>query len=207
MARILKEDFMKKFFSTIALASALSWGAMADDIYLGLPGYGGTGCPAGSASVTLSPDLKSLSILFDEFSVVAGGLDGKSLDRKSCNIAIPVHVPSGMSVSIIKTDFRGFVSIPRGAEARFSSEYFFAGSTGPKTEKIFKGEKEDDFALTNEIGLVSLIWSPCGKDVNLRVNTSLLVKTNRFLDEALTTLDSADFSAGLVYRLSWKKCI
>ncbi len=180
---------------------------MADDIYLGEPGYGGSGCPAGSASVTLSPDLKALSILFDEFMVAAGGLDGKSLDRKSCNIAIPVHVPSGMSVSVLKVDFRGFLSLPSGAESRFSSEYFFAGSRGPKSERTFRGKKEDDFTITNEVGLISLIWSPCGKDVNLRVNTSLLVKTNRFFDEALSTLDSADIKAGLVYHLSWKKCL
>jgi hypothetical protein len=198
---------MKKFFSTIALSSLLTTCAMADDIYLGEPGYGGSGCPAGSASVTLSPDLKALSILFDEFMVEAGGLDGKSLDRKSCNIAIPVHVPSGMSVSVLKVDFRGFLSLPTGAESRFSSEYFFAGSKGPKLEKTFRGRKEDDFTITNEVDLISLIWSPCGKDVNLRVNTSLLVKTNRFFDGALSTLDSADIKAGLVYHLSFKKCI
>ena len=38
-----------------------------NDIALGVPGYGGNGCPAGSASVTLSPDAKSLSIIFDQF--------------------------------------------------------------------------------------------------------------------------------------------
>ena len=92
---------MKKEFLTVALFSLLSTSAMSDDIYLGEPGYGGNGCPAGSASVTLSPDLKSLSILFDEFIVEAGGVDGKTLGRKSCNIAIPVHVPQGMSVSIL----------------------------------------------------------------------------------------------------------
>ena len=38
-------------FSTLAAQNAL-----ADDIRLGAPAYGGTGCPAGSASVSLSPD-------------------------------------------------------------------------------------------------------------------------------------------------------
>ena len=42
-----------------------------DDISLGEPGYGGSGCPQGSASTILSPDGKSLSILFDEFMVEA----------------------------------------------------------------------------------------------------------------------------------------
>jgi Domain of unknown function (DUF4360) len=205
--QLIKEEFMTKKFLTVALFSLLSTSAMSDDIYLGEPGYGGTGCPAGSASVTLSPDLKSLSILFDEFIVEAGGESGKSLARKSCNVAIPVHVPSGMTVSVLKVDYRGFLSLPRGAESRFSAEYFFAGSRGPKIEKTFRGAKEDDFTVTNDLDLISLVWSPCGKDVNLRINTSLLLKTNRFLDEALSSLDSADIKAGMIYHLSWKRCL
>ena len=32
--------------------------AYADDISLGIPGYGGSGCPSDSVSATLSPDGK-----------------------------------------------------------------------------------------------------------------------------------------------------
>src|SRR5262249_52788568 len=88
-----------------AVTSANAWAAAADggadrfkdrpvdndDIYLGIPSYGGTGCPAGTASVTLSPDAKALSILFDTYVAEVGGTSGKTLDRKSCNVAVPVH--------------------------------------------------------------------------------------------------------------------
>ena len=94
-------------------ALLLGTAAYADDIALGEPGYGGTGCPAGTVDVTLSPDAKSLSLLFDEYQVSVGGSSGKSFDRKSCNIAIPVHVPQGLSVSILKIDFRGFNHLPQ----------------------------------------------------------------------------------------------
>jgi len=173
-------------------------------VYLGLPGYGGSGCPAGSASVTLSPDLKSLSIIFDEFIVEVGGR--KKMARKSCNIAIPVHVPQGLSVSLIKVDYRGFISQERGAKTRLSAEYFFAGKKGPKLKRIFKGEVEEDFTLTDNLGLIANVWSACGKSVNLRVNTSLLAKANRFRDDTLAMIDSADFKAGLIYHLKWKRC-
>ena len=79
--------------------------AYAQDITLGTPGYGGTGCPAGSASVTLSPDARSLSILFDAFTVSA--TRGQTFERKSCNIAVPVRVPQGLSVAILQVDYRG----------------------------------------------------------------------------------------------------
>lgn len=75
-------------------------------------GYGGTGCPEGTVSATLSPDTKSLSLLFDQYQISVGDTTGKSLDHKSCNIAIPVHVPQGMRVSVLKIDYRGFNHLP-----------------------------------------------------------------------------------------------
>ncbi|NHZ66841.1 DUF4360 domain-containing protein [Massilia genomosp. 1] len=116
------------------LASTLALSAPAfanpDDISLGTPGYGGTGCPAGSVSATLSPDAKSLSLLFDQYQISVGGETGKTFDRKSCNIAIPVHVPSGMSVAVLKIDYRGFNKLPALATSQFNVEYFFAGTRG-----------------------------------------------------------------------------
>ncbi|MDH5580881.1 MAG: DUF4360 domain-containing protein [Bdellovibrionales bacterium] len=185
----------------IILLLFLSFAVYADDIFLGVPGYGGNGCPAGSASVTLSPDAKSLSIIFDEFITETNRR--KPIDRKSCNLAIPVHVPQGLSVSIIDIDYRGFVSLPSRSFARIKSEYFFAGSKGPILRKLFKGKVEKDFLLSASLAMSSLVWSACGEDVNLRVNTSLFLKSKK---EALAALDSVDMNAGLVYHLKWRRC-
>ena len=106
---------MKTCIGTLLSAIALvtSTAAFADSIQLGNPEYGGTGCPAGTASVSLSPDNSAISILFDQYVVEAGG--AKAFDRKNCNIAVPVHVPQGFSVSVIAIDYRGFVQLPAGA--------------------------------------------------------------------------------------------
>jgi len=180
----------------------LSFAATADDLRLGAPGYGGNGCPSGSAEVILSPDQKSLSLIFDEFLVEASRR--KRIARKSCNIAIPVHVPQGYSISLLEADYRGFVSLPRGAQARFTTEYFFAGKRGPRFSKTFRGVVDEDFTLSKTLGLEALVWSPCGADVNLRVNASMMVRTTR--DDAIAMVDSADFNAGVVYHLKWKRC-
>ena len=197
---------VKTILKSALVASVLTSSFAFDDIQLGEPGYGGTGCPAGTASTTLSPDNKSLSIIFDDFMVEAGDSVGKRMNRKSCSIAIPVHVPQGMSVSVVDVDYRGYVSVPRGGMARFSAEYFFAGQRGPRFTKNFRGEFDDDYFFENTLGLYGMVWSPCGADVNLRVNASMLAKSNRYYDDALATVDSADFSAGLVYHLQWKRC-
>jgi hypothetical protein len=195
---------MKKILGVLSLVFAMN-GAMADDIYLGVPGYGGNGCPQGTVSATLSPDAKSLSIIFDQFITEAGPSSGKTLDRKGCNIAIPVHVPQGFSLSIIGVDYRGFVSVPRGANARLTAEYFFAGQRGPIFAKQFIGPADQDYTFSNMLGLQAVVWSACGADVNLRVNANMLVQ-NRTYQDALATVDSADVNAGLVYHLQFRPC-
>jgi hypothetical protein len=198
---------MKKILAIAALLIAGSFASVsyADDIALGEPGYGGTGCPDGSASVTLAPDAKSLSILFDEYFVEAGGATNKSFERKSCNIAIPVHVPQGLSVSILNIDYRGYNNIPSGGKTTFNVEYFFAGQKGPTFSKNFNGPLDKDYLIKNKLQASALVWSACGADVNLRTNSSIRVTTTQN-KEALATVDSEDVSAAIVYQFQWKSC-
>lgn len=196
---------MKK---SVLLFSAMMLGApvfAANDISLGEPGYGGTGCPAGTVSVTLSPDAKSLSLLFDKYQVAVGGATGKSFDRKSCNIAIPVHVPQGLSVSILKIDFRGFNQLPQAASSQFNVEYFFAGTRGPAFQRRFSGPLQEDYLINNELAVQAIVWSGCGADVNLRTNSSMRVQTvaNK---EAMASIDTEDVKAGIIYQLQWRPC-
>ncbi len=195
---------MKK---SILLFSAmmLSVPAFAADISLGEPGYGGTGCPAGTVSVTLSPDAKSLSLLFDQYQVAVGGDTGKSFDRKSCNIAIPVRVPQGLSVSVLKIDFRGFNHLPKSATSQFNVEYFFAGTRGPAFQRRFNGPLDEDYLINNELTVQAIVWSGCGADVNLRTNSSMRVQTTGNRD-AMASIDSEDVSAGIIYQLQWRSC-
>jgi hypothetical protein len=189
-------------FASLLLASLT---AGADDIKLGTPGYGGTGCPDGTVSAVLTPDAQSLSLLFDQYVVEAGGSTGKSFDRKSCNIAIPVHVPQGFSVSVLKIDYRGFNDLPVGGRSTFNVEYFFAGSRGPTFQKNFSGPLVSDYLISNDLNVAATVWSACGADVILRTNTSIRVTTVA-KRQALATVDSEDVSAAIVYRLQWRAC-
>ena len=61
--KIMKNKMMKGLCLALLTVSQVAIADM-NDIKLGVPGYGGNGCPANSASVTLSEDAKSLSIIF-----------------------------------------------------------------------------------------------------------------------------------------------
>jgi hypothetical protein len=199
---VLKRTFLLFPIFCIIL---LSIPVFAADISLGEPGYGGTGCPAGTVSVTLSPDTKSLSLLFDQYQVAVGGQTGKYFDRKSCNIAISVHVPQGMSVSVLKIDFRGFNQLPQSASSQFNVEYFFADTRGPSFTRRFRGPIAEDYLINNSLAVKAIVWSGCEEDVNLRTNSSMRVQTvaNR---ETMSLIDSEDINAGIIYQLQWRQC-
>lgn len=175
-----------------------------DGLRLGEPSFGGTGCPAGSVSATLSPDNTQLSLLFDAFTVEARG--STRVDRKSCNVAIPVHVPQGYSVSIMEIDYRGYLSLPRGAQATFAAEYFLAGSAGPRFQETFRGRIDDDYMINNTLEVTGVVWSPCGAQAILRTNASMRVMTNSRGEQALATVDSMDVDSGIIYHIQWRRC-
>ena len=179
--------------------------AFADEIKMGTPVYGGNGCPNGTAQISLSND-NELSLLFDSFTAEAGGSSGKTIDRKACNLAVPIHVPQGLSVSLLDVTYRGFNSIPRGGRSQFNSELFFAGSQGPRFSKTFLGLKQGDFEIKTAVAPNAMIWSPCGQDVIFRSNTSLLATTNRRAESALSSIESARYHSGVTYQLQFRTC-
>ena len=194
-----REERFMRILSSVILASSMavstlsSYGADLNDVTLGHPGHAGTGCPSDTVSAVLSPDKKSLSILFDDYQVEAGPSVGKKMDRKNCTLGIPVHIPNGFSVSLIGVDYRGYNYLPsRKASAVFSAEYFFAGIRGPRFTKRFKGMMDDEYILTNKLAVVAQTWSKCGEDVNLRIATAMRLRNMDRHEDALSTVDSVD---------------
>ena len=204
---------MKKFLKGIMSLSLLA-GSMAvyagdlNDVQLGKVGSAGSGCPIGTVDSILSPDKKSLSILFDGFVLEAGPMIGKKMDRKNCTLAIPVHVPNGLSVSLLAVDYRGYNYLPSKAQSQFRAEYFFAGKRGPRISKTFRGRGlvDEDYTISNKLAVIASSWSKCGEDVNLRINSSMRLRNMNRHEDAMSTLDSIDLKAGIVYKLQFRKC-
>ena len=196
---------MRRMLLALAITVASSAAAHAQGITLGEPAYGGTGCPQGTATAVLNADATTLTIFYDAYQAEAGGPTGRTFDRKSCNLAIPLNVPSGFSVSVLAIDYRGFNGLPVGAGSVFRVEYFFAGGRGPVFNRTFTGPQSQDFFINNTLVATALVWSACGQDVILRTNSSIRVTTsaNR---QAVATVDTEDITAALVYRLQWRRC-
>ncbi|HUP57280.1 MAG TPA: DUF4360 domain-containing protein [Bdellovibrionota bacterium] len=176
--------------------------AMADDA----PVFSGSGCPAGSVSVAFAPDHSAVSVLFDRFTVEAGGASLPKKASKDCRITIPVEVPKGMQVAVGRIDYRGFFDLPAHARARLVVKNAFRGNGGPEVKRDFGGPATSDFFETNQVNDAEIRWSPCGGLDSVTVITSLELHSPK--ERALLTLDSEDASGsrGFVYRLQWREC-
>ena len=171
---------------------------------LGKPGYGGPGCPGGTAAVALSRDGKNLSLRFVRYQVAAGG--ARSFDRKSCNLAIPVHVPAGQSVSILSVAYRGFNRLPASAKSEFQVESFFSGGRGPVFKRSFPGPQQGVFAVAENAAVTSGVWSACGADVILRINSSLLVNSGNGQTASASVASQDVRTAAIIYSLQSRHC-
>lgn len=160
-------------------------------VYFKAPAIAGTGCPAASSDFAITPDGSTLSILFDSYVADPG--------NKSCNIAVPVHVPNGFQVSTMTADFRGFVE----GRAELRRSYFFAGDEGTPTRKtqLYK-RYGDDYTVRDNLMLMSESWSKCGQDVNMRINSRVRTKTGR----SSISVDSLDLASGVVFHLQYRRC-
>jgi hypothetical protein len=198
---------MKSLLTLAILALGLSAQAQ---IKLGLPSYGGTGCPGGSASVSITDDQSILSVLFDSFVVQAPTPMNANFERKSCNLRIPVSVGPGYQVALIAFDYRGFAAIPVGGRGMFEARYAYVGQRRPAIfRKNFAQGIADNYSLKNELISTTIDWSPCstGGNLMMTVDANILAMTNSRLEATNVSIDSVDVSAGLLYAIQLRRCM
>lgn len=197
---------MKSLVTVAILALGL---AAEAQIQLGVPAYGGTGCPSGSASVSLTEDMQTLSVLFDSFVAQAPTAQGAVFDRKSCNLRIPVRVGPGYQVALIAFDYSGFAAIPSGGRGTFEARYAYVGQRRPAIfRKTFASGIIDNYSLKNELISTSVDWTPCstGRDLMMTVDANILAQTNAARQASNVSIDSVDVSAGMLYAIQLRRC-
>ncbi|OJF93968.1 DUF4360 domain-containing protein [Pararhizobium antarcticum] len=111
------------------------------------PAQAADGCAPGTSSTVTSPDGNATSVLFDDFSVGAGGTAGIARATTTCNLSIAVTQPKGYSVFAV--DYRGFVTVENGQTATITS-----GKPGEqKTIRTnIDGATQEDFQTGEQIG-------------------------------------------------------
>jgi hypothetical protein len=169
--------------------------------------FAGSGCPAGSVSSQLSSDLTTLTLLYDSFYAEAGKDIPPSQRRKNCALNVKLRYPQGWQFSVFKADYRGFASIPEGVTGTCKATYHFSGDSLHMSRTMsIKGPYDDNYIKTDKFGVESLVWSRCGVESMLNINSEVRLTPFGSKKDALLTVDSADLKFKQIHYLQWKKC-
>ncbi|MEU9133279.1 DUF4360 domain-containing protein [Kitasatospora sp. NPDC048540] len=181
-----------------------------DKIVIDVATVNGSGCPAGTAAVAVSPDNTAFTVTYSDYLAQVGVGSRPTDFRKNCQLSLDVHVPQGFTYAIASADYRGFAHLEKGASAIQRANYYFQGSSQTVyANHPFKGPLDDSWQSTDTVDVAALVWSPCGETRNFNINTELRVsggtsdtsKTTSFM-----TMDSTDGDINTVYHLAWKTC-
>lgn len=170
--------------------------------------WAGSGCPAGSVSSNVSDDNQAFTLLFDDYIAEVGPGVSRREMRKNCQINIDLAFPQGWSFTIFKVDYRGYVSLDRGITGMQKSTYYFQGSSSQATAStVFRGAIDEDYVETDTLGVSALVWSPCGANRSLNINSRVELNNRRNRGgSGLMTLDSVDGTFATKYHIKWRRC-
>ncbi|KAK4154053.1 hypothetical protein C8A00DRAFT_33159 [Chaetomidium leptoderma] len=199
-------------FSGLAAASPVLVGNLADgpsghDVQIAGLAFAGSGCPAGTVSGQLSSDLTTLTLLYAEFVAQAGNNISPSNYRKNCQLNVKLKYPSGWQFSVFKADYRGYAQIPAGDTGTCKATYYFSGdSMQISSTMTIRGPYNDNYIKTDEFGVESTVWSPCGVEGLLNINSEIRLSPMDAVKPALLTVDSTDLRFKQVHYLQWQAC-
>jgi hypothetical protein len=161
----------------------------------------GTGC-----STVGDPIVDGNSVTFILTEYIAE-LAGRGLARATCDLAVEVALPPGVTISLDNVVYRGFAD---GSDARstFYREYFFAGQfIGDRrftvqqydaggNATLVQDDSDDyttDFGEFTALDEVLSVGTPvCGETVIWRTNTALSVRNSRTSSFSLASIDTVD---------------
>jgi hypothetical protein len=178
-----------------------------DQIVLEVAAINGSGCPAGTASVSTLPDNTGFKVTYRDFLAQAGGNSGPTDFRKNCQISLEIHFPQGFTFAIAKADYRGRAHLQAGATALHRTNYYFQGSSDNTfAEHSFAGPLNAPWQSTDITAIAALIFAPCGVSRNLNVNTELRVDDGTSKGVSSMSMRSSDGDIDTIFHVHWKRC-
>ncbi|SDG08528.1 protein of unknown function [Lentzea fradiae] len=180
-----------------------------DHITIDVVTINGSGCPAGTAAVAVSPDNKAFTVTYSEFMAQVGPQALPTDFRKNCQLNLRVNVPSGFTYGISSTDYRGFAHLEAGATALERANYYFQGMSQTEyRQHNYAGPFSDDWQATDTNDIAAIVYHPCGEKRNFNINTELRVNagTSDRTKTSFIAMDSTDGSIETTYHFAWLVC-
>jgi hypothetical protein len=199
--------------STLMLGTMLSSGqARADTpVFISNLLFNGSGCNALDSAADLmdtnDDGLKdSFIIIFSNYIAQQGKGIPISDRRKNCNISVGLVLPQGYQFTIADVDYQGFADVPKDVSGWQVSTYQFVFWSRPVTlQSRIRGPFQGTYSISDTLGLGSLIWSPCGREVPLNIRTQVFLSGDASKAASMTT-DQISGRVRQVYQFKWRRC-
>jgi hypothetical protein len=170
----------------------------------------GTGCPAGSWDAAISPDGQAFTVSFSQYETMVN--PGQALSIKDCTLGIDLVSPNGLTFAVNSFYYQGYALLDQpGMTAKQTAKYYFQGNPVGSREygSDMTGPFDNSYLFTDNVGVVDLVWSPCGVTRRLTAQTRLVLRNNPqssgtgYLNNA--TID-VNHKIAFRFGLSWRTC-
>jgi len=191
----------------VAAAALVAAGPDPRSVYIESIAYGGTGCPKGTVSQTISGDRTVFTLIFDNYIAELGPGVGITQNRKNCQLTINLKYPQGWQYAVLNTQFRGYSQLDRGVHGQHKSTFYFAGNAQQVSlTKDFYGPAARDYLSDEKIGTV--VWAPCRSTAALNVNSQVRMfnEGGNPSAQGMMTNDSQDGKFKHIFGFSWRNC-
>jgi hypothetical protein len=184
-------------------------------VYFASVNANGSGCPAGTWTVAISPDGQTFTLIFSAYE--ARITRGEVLAMKDCTLDLQLASVDGQNIMFTIGSFyyQGYVALEDGMSARQRADYsFWAPSLSgvysmisgvTSSQNNLAGPVNESFIYTDDVGLNQ--WSPCSPLTRLRVSTSLALQNNPSLSgDGYANSSTVDGSLSLAWHLDYVYC-
>jgi hypothetical protein len=204
---------MKNLLVFLALTTASTLSFAQSVTVLGVR-LSGSGCGPASASAVTTADGKTLSVIFDNYSVEIGNGSSNPQSRslqKDCRVMIDVDVPAGYQYALEQTDYRGFVALPASAYGmhRFVQNVPSQPIVSMREAQL-KGPLNQNYTVSVKQKPGRYVYSACNSKIQtIDLMSSLMVAylpntSDRSI--AQINLDTIDTNVASSFQLSWRRC-
>jgi hypothetical protein len=167
----------------------------------------GSGCPAGTANVSMLPDNTGFKITYSAFRAEDGGNADPTDIRQNCQVNLLVHIPQGFTFAVARADYWGKAHLESGATALERSNYYYQGSSGNSfVDHTFAGPLDSTWRATDITQTADLLYAPCGAVRSLNINTELRVNSGTSTAKSYISLRASDGEVYTLVQFQWKQC-
>ncbi|MDC0668081.1 DUF4360 domain-containing protein [Nannocystis radixulma] len=178
-----------------------------NDVYVEDIEVFGPGCPQGTVTSTVASNRRSFLVSYSRMALAHPSPAGGTLQSTSCALALKLHVPQGVQVSVATVVTRGYAYLDPGIRARQTSKYTFGG-TSIRVRRDLPADFDGHYDLSDQLPFWSQgWWSSCGGSAVFVIDSRLQLDAQANpAGEAFFNTVATDGRFNTRYQLRWRKC-